>query len=56
MNVLHLLWIVPLSFIGGVKVCKAIHSLTDEAFCEDCPRVGQEDPVGEKYGTGKEGR
>ena len=51
MNHLHLLWVVPLSFFGGFKVCKAIQSLKDKGFCEDCPRVEQEDPIGEKYGT-----
>ena len=56
MNTAQLFWIIPVSIgigcIAGVRY--ALKRMPP--ICEDCPRVEQEDPIGEKYGTRKEGK
>lgn len=54
MRVWHLFWIVPLSCSIGAFIMAIFAGRRDiPPLCEDCPRVEQEDPVGEKYGTKK---
>lgn len=56
MRVWHLFWIVPLSCSAGAFIMAIFAGRRDiPPLCEDCPRVEQEDPIGEKYGTRKEG-